>query len=700
MARVGPAAATVGKWSGKQAAHLAAFGVNSSVTTFTQPFTREFHYRANATGPDVVPPVESILNLWYSGRSEAADITQLLKWHGIPFTAGGPPDKLVKNAWWHAIDLQRPTFALEAYRDWYRQGRIGEPELRGMLARHGFGDRLSQSLFIGDWNNITEGLIMELWQRNMITEAQARYLLGKLGYLRDDELKLILAAWQPPPPAESLVLRNRNMITDGELDEYLKMNGYRRPEERKRIAELRHEIPGPSDLVRFAVREVFSPDLAIQYGFNQEMPQDFKQWLIKQGFDESFTVRDPSSGNTYTLDWPTAHWWAHWVWPSPTQAYAMLQRLRPTGGVNGGPRNPAGLQFTSTDLNALLKGSDYPPYFRPFLAEISYRKPDRQDVNYAYRYGQIDKQEAVEEYQDAGYNKADSERLADLLDYRITFRRFQQNMARVKVRILKAYQVGIVTRNNAGALLYLTTLENINKINAYIAMSNSERIAIAQADPYVKVQLDNVDTGIKTGFVVEAIRGIKCNFLNMNITEEQARQYLRYIGLTWNRVEDYLNTWKWTFCKRSKQFTAGQIQKLVTRGLLTVPEAVARLLRLGYKLKDAYIIIGLAQQDIAIANAKAERQLAKDLEARERATIALQKALEREMQQARRDLAAHGTPAKLQKWLKGNLIGQDEFTFRMGALGWPMDDIRRMAREVGVNINGNGVIEPETPKAT
>lgn len=661
---------------------LAALGAHSLASTFLSPVTRAFHYRANAIGPDVIPPVDSLLGLWFSGRAKEQDIHTLLSRHGIPFDAKGPPGELIKDAWWHIFDLQRPLFALEQYRHWQRQGRISPNTLNIVLDRYGFSDPVQKDLFKSDYNDVGESLVLSLFERGFITEEEARLRLQQLGYLRVRDVNLLLAPYNPPPPAEALILRNRNQISDEQLDEYLYKSGYRRQSERDRIASLRFEIPGPSDLVRFAVREVFAPELAMRYGFDQEMPEDFRTWIDKQGFGTQFEVTDPISGKKYPMDWAKAHWWSHWQWPAPTQAYSMRQRMRATGGPNNGPRDPSGLVFSADDLSALLRGSDYPPHWRPYLESISFRKPDRQDVAYMYTFGQIDREEAAEKYQDAGFGPKDSGDLVTLLDYRIRFRQFQQNIQRAKFRIINAYRIGTIGRSQAASLLYFTTLQNLADINAFIALSQTERNDIALADPYVKIQLDSIDTDVRAKMIAQAIAGIRRNFIALNITDQQALSLLNSLGITQARATDYVNVWKWQLYRKGKQFSAAQIQRFAVRGLLSLTDALSRLTRLGYTVGDAYIILAQIRQDTATAEARREVALAREAEHKQHALIALQKAMRAQLRQVQSDLARHGTPAKLQKWLKLGLIEKDEYERRMAVLGWPQPDIERTEEEI------------------
>src|SRR5439155_13478403 len=110
------------------------------------------------------------------------------------------------------------------------------------------------------------------------------------------------------------------------------------------ILKWKEEIPGPSDLIRFAVREGFTPAIVTLYRYNDDFPVEIIPWMQKQGFTGDVGIPRPpgidSQGRPLppgNATWADLHWWAHWELPSPTQGYEMVHRLYPNSRFGPSP---------------------------------------------------------------------------------------------------------------------------------------------------------------------------------------------------------------------------------------------------------------------------------------------------------------------------------------------------------------------------
>lgn len=149
-------------------------------------------------------------------------------------------------------------------------------------------------------------------------------------------------------------------------------------------------VPGPTDLVRFELREVWRPE------FRPELltppPTDrFLQLMRYQGYDRSFAED---------------FWAAHWELPSPAQGYEMFQRLRP--GLPGISK-----PFTEDDLRALLRRLDILPAYHDQLIDIAYRPYSRVDVRRMYKAGVLDREGVKDAYLDLGYSPERAELMTE-----------------------------------------------------------------------------------------------------------------------------------------------------------------------------------------------------------------------------------------------------------------------------------------------
>jgi len=193
----------------------------------------------------------------------------------------------------------------------------------------------------------------------------------------------------------------------------------------KTLAEL---IPGAADLIRMAVREVFTPEIVEKYGQMEDFPPDFAEWGAKVGLTEQ---------------WAKNYWAAHWDLPSATQGFEMLHR-----GV-----------ITYDDLKVLLRALDVMPYWRDKLIEIAYSPYTRVDVRRMYKVEVLDEAGVKKAYMDLGY---DEERAKALTEFTVkTYARPEDAVEdeEEKIReltrsdICDGYRRGIFTAAEAGDLL-------------------------------------------------------------------------------------------------------------------------------------------------------------------------------------------------------------------------------------------------------
>jgi len=165
---------------------------------------------------------------------------------------------------------------------------------------------------------------------------------------------------------------NRGFIDEATADDHLSRMGYS-GSPKHALLELRNIIPGPTDLVRMAVREVFTPQLRRELTLDAEFPAPFADWAAKLGISE---------------EWAGNYWAAHWDLPSPSQGYEMLHR---------------GL-ITDQQLADLLKALDYAPVWRDRLQAISYNPITRVDLRRLFKMGIITEAQVKDGYKALGYN--------------------------------------------------------------------------------------------------------------------------------------------------------------------------------------------------------------------------------------------------------------------------------------------------------
>lgn len=178
-------------------------------------------------------------------------------------------------------------------------------------------------------------------------------------------------------------------------------------------------FPSPPDLIRFAVREVYTPDLAEKFGLFQDIPEDFLKEAEKAGLPEEMA---------------TLYWGSHWELPSAMQGFQMLHRHI----------------IDQDTLKQLLRALDVMPYWRDQLVQLSYNPITRVDVRRMYRLGVITDDAALQErYEAIGYKPEDAALLVEF-----TKKYEGDEYAGIsRANLVKAYTIGVIDKEQLRDLL-------------------------------------------------------------------------------------------------------------------------------------------------------------------------------------------------------------------------------------------------------
>jgi hypothetical protein len=233
--------------------------------------------------------------------------------------------------------------------------------------------------------------------------------LARLGYAGERVDKLV-ETMRPMLPVDAVRQLELRGIT-GPADPYsdLLKAGWT-PERIEDLRTLWQIIPGTQDLIRMAVREAFTPEIAEKFGQYQDFPPAFAEWAAKQGLSEY---------------WAKAYWAAHWDLPSPSQGFEMLHR-----GVIDQPT-----------LELLLRALDVMPYWRDKLTQIAYSPFTRVDVRRMHAMGILTRDQVKTAYMDIGFN---AEKAEAMTEFTIQYNAGADKDLN-KTDILSLYNKGVLT---------------------------------------------------------------------------------------------------------------------------------------------------------------------------------------------------------------------------------------------------------------
>lgn len=188
------------------------------------------------------------------------------------------------NKMWPNLE-HSPEEAMELY----FRGLINDRQLKEILTSHGYNEEKIERLKEIAKTLLTAEQNLELYLRGVISKEE---LVKRLKMLRFDEKAIeerIELTKRIFTINEAFALWRIGKIDKEELIAILKAHGVGEDDFDK-YEWLTAYFPSPSDIVRFAVREVFTPEVAKKYGLFEDMPKEYLELAKKVGLSEEFGI--------------------------------------------------------------------------------------------------------------------------------------------------------------------------------------------------------------------------------------------------------------------------------------------------------------------------------------------------------------------------------------------------------------------------
>ena len=212
---------------------------------------------------------------------------------------------------------------------------------------------------------------IDAFVRGFMNEASFRNELGEAGFNTTKQDILVATSRRLIDVGEIFRWWLRDIITEDQLNELLRFHKID-SDDRERLKEAVFFIPPVQDLIRMAVREVFTPDIRQQFQLDEGFPVEFQEAAKQQAVSEA---------------WAKNYWAAHWVLPSVTQGFAMLHRK----------------VISAEELDLLLRAQDVMPFWREKITQVAFHPLTRVDVRRMHRLGLIDEEQLQLRYEDLGF---------------------------------------------------------------------------------------------------------------------------------------------------------------------------------------------------------------------------------------------------------------------------------------------------------
>lgn len=431
---------------------------------------------------------------------------------------------------------------------------------------------------------------LSLYLYDPANKPKAKAILEWNG-LTDEDIEYLFKMTERPLSEEDLqTLYYRGEIEKGDLIRRLWKIGITEDTIDQRF-ELWKIIPPIQDIIRMAVRDVFTPSAITEFGLEEDLPPDYVEWATKAGLSEY---------------WSKKYWASHWTLPSSNQGFEMFQR----GIIN------------QNQLETLLKALDIIPAWREKLIQLNYATITRVDVRRMHDMGFLTDEQVTRRYQDIGYSPQDAllmtewtkayndkggedetERTRQLTISMIT-RGYKAGLLTETEAIFRLGELGY-NEQNAQYILQLEILgsnldaipdklkDNIRRLENVISkgyvnglLSSNEAIeqykSIGFSDNEAIAEISYLDLEVQITADETVISLIKTRFVQYQLTEDKARELLRVHGFPDNEINRQISLWNLERLYRNKLPSKAEIKSFLLKGIIEVEQARQYLRGLGY----------------------------------------------------------------------------------------------------------------------
>lgn len=406
------------------------------------------------------------------------------------------------------------------------------------LSKAGFSTERITSILESTEIPLSEVHIQKLYVLGKINANDAMKLLQRNGY-KADESASIIASWKDPLGYNEVRrLYHMGKINEGELNKRLSSLGVA-DKDVELLKSIIFEIPGVSDLVRMAVREVFTPETANKYGLYEDYPTEFEAHAKTIGLSP---------------EWSKRFWAAHWELPSLGMGFEMMHRRI----------------ITKPELAELMKAQDVMPFWRDKLMDLSYNTITRVDIRRMRAMGVITKEQVKEAYLDGGYSPENAELMTEYTEADVG----GDDRELSKSEILTAYDGNVISRTDTVAYL-----------DDYGYSPEDAELIVAIYDHKRSLRL-----------LKSSITAIKKQLSNGVISENEASSKLAGLGLDSETVKANVEIAVVDRDSRVKTLDLATISKAFGKGVINKAEYIARLSNLGYNDDDIKILVGVNEK--------------------------------------------------------------------------------------------------------
>lgn len=396
------------------------------------------------------------------------------------------------------------------------------------------GEFKTQTSF-SSWPNRLPTLdqLVTLKRRGGITEPIFQEIANKLGYSNEIASKTYKLTESYLSAGDYVGLFRKGQMSQDVLNSKLTKLGFEN-DDIQNLMKASEYFPPPQDLISFAVRDVYDPEIVNRFQLKHALPQKFIEEAQKVG------VSREQAEN---------YWAAHWKLPSATQGFEMFHRNI----------------ISQEDLYSLLQALDYSPYWRDKMKALSYRTLTRVDVRRMYRQGTLNAEQVTKAYRDIGYSPQDADFMTDFtVKYEQT-----EGEGLTKTAVLNAYKKDFISELELREYLKMLGLDDV-VIQFYINITNLEK------DSAELEELSNY---------------LRSLYLAGNISLEQAIAEFQTNGAPQHLIQSFTMKLKSRAAQKIKSVPKNDLDTWMKLGIIDESEYSSRMSALGYTESDIMLYL-------------------------------------------------------------------------------------------------------------
>lgn len=329
-------------------------------------------------------------------------------------------------------------------------------------------------------------------------------------------------------------------------------------EDQAALLRLSEAIPGPQDIIRFAVREVYDPVQRAALDLDAEIEP-----VLKGAADDIRIAGLPE-------DTLRKFWAAHWVLPSIQQAFEMRHRA----------------VIDDVGLKSILKALDIAPVWRGRLQSIAFTPFTRVDIRRMHKLGVLDDAAVLRAYKDIGYD---------------------EEKAALQVAFVKALNTNPTREDETFSDREAIRSRDLSKADIVNAFEDGiiERSAVEQALSGMGYAPGEVSHIIDLALFKESVsrsrktvRNLQSGFVKGALDEAFVISFMGRMGLPASFIDTQLDSWKLEVESNVSLPTKAEILRWFSKDLLSESDAADALKRMGFA--DKWVDIML-QERVPIA---------------------------------------------------------------------------------------------------